>query len=98
MDSNYSERPIPGPLVGRKNYYGSGAEWSRQMAVWMFSIFSTLKVWKIHPHTWPNYYFTACAQSGGIPENPESFLSWKLSKKRLSEMQRVTDGQNCDSS
>ena len=31
MDNNYGERLIRGPAVGRKNYYGSGAEWSGRL-------------------------------------------------------------------
>jgi transposase len=30
MDNNRSERQLRGPAVGRKNYYGSAAEWSGQ--------------------------------------------------------------------
>ena len=33
MDNNYGERLIRGPAVGRKNYYGSGAEWSGRLAI-----------------------------------------------------------------
>jgi transposase len=32
MDNNTAERTIRGPVVGRKNYYGSGALWSGQLA------------------------------------------------------------------
>jgi transposase len=98
MDNNYSERLIRGPVVGRKNYYGSGAEWSGQLAVTMFSIFSTLAIWKINPHAWLNRYFIACAESGGVPENPDSFLPWNLSKKWLAELQRPAENQDFDTS
>lgn len=98
MDNNYSERLIRGPVVGRKNYYGSGAEWSGQMTVVMFSIFSTLAIWKVNPRTWLNCYFTACAESGGVPDNPDSFLPWNLSKKRLTELQRATEDRDFDTS
>ena len=45
MDNNYGERLIRGPAVGRKNYYGSGSEWSSRMAMMLFSIFATLALW-----------------------------------------------------
>ena len=38
MDNNYSERLVRNPAVGRKNYYGSGAEWSGRLAMMLFSI------------------------------------------------------------
>src|SRR5262249_28392135 len=32
MDNNAAERAERGPVVGRKNYYGSGAVWAGQLA------------------------------------------------------------------
>ena len=88
LDNNYSERLIRNPAVGRKNYYGSGAQWAGRLAVMMFSIFATLLLWKINPHNWLSWYFEACAESGGkIPNHPASFLPWNLSPDRLAELQ-----------
>jgi transposase len=98
LDNNYSERLIRGPVVGRKNYYGSGAEWSGQLAVAMFSIFSTLEIWDINPRTWLQHYLAAYAECGGMLEKPSSFLPWNLSKKRLKEFQRPTDDEGFDTS
>jgi transposase len=67
MDNNYGERLMRGPAVGRKNYYGSGAAWSGRLAMMLFSIFATLALWKINPRRWLNWYFEACAGSGGRP-------------------------------
>ena len=90
LDNNYGERLIRGPAVGRKNYYGSGAEWSGRLAMMMFSIFATLILWKINPRTWLHWYFAACAANGGqAVGNPESFLSWNLSEARLTELQNA---------
>ena len=87
MDNNYSERLIRNPAVGRKNYYGSGAEWSGRLAMMMFSIFATLAHWKINPRTWLQWYFDACATAGGkSPEDPAAFLPWNLSEDRLQEL------------
>jgi transposase len=88
LDNNYGERLIRNPAVGRKNYYGSGAEWAGRLAVMMFSIFATLVLWKINPRKWLSWYFDACALGGGkAPENPASFLPWNLSETRLAELQ-----------
>ena len=57
LDNNYGERLIRNPAVGRKNYYGSGAEWSGRLAVMMFSIFATLALWKINPRKWLTLVF-----------------------------------------
>ncbi|MBA7649501.1 hypothetical protein ES703_57298 [subsurface metagenome] len=44
MDNNLAERIIRGPVVGRKNFYGSGAVWSGYFAAAMFSIFQSLSI------------------------------------------------------
>jgi len=94
LDNNYGERLIRNPAVGRKNYYGSGAEWSGRLAVMMFSIFATLALWKINPRTWLNWYFEACAAGGGKPpDNPASFLPWNLSETRLADLQNPTSSE-----
>ena len=91
LDNNYGERLIRNPAVGRKNYYGSGAEWSGRLAMMLFSIFATLVLWKINPREWLNWYFDACAGAGGkVPENPKSFLPWNLSEARLTKLQSAT--------
>jgi transposase len=88
MDNNYGERLMRGPAVGRKNYYGSGSEWSGRMAMMLFSIFATLALWKINPRRWLNLYFEECAQAGSnAPPNVADFLPWNLSPTRLSEFQ-----------
>ncbi len=93
LDNNYAERLIRNPAVGRKNYYGSGAEWAGRLAMMLFSIFATLILWKINPRKWLSWYFDACAASGGkVPDNPASFLPWNLSEARLAELQSSTRG------
>jgi len=89
MDNNASERAQRGPAVGRKNYYGSGSEWSGELAMMLFSIFGTLQKQKINPRTWLRWYLDECANAGGrIPLDVGRFLPWNLSdaqKKPLSE-------------
>ena len=94
LDNNYGERLIRNPALGRKNYYGSGAEWSGRLAVMMFSIFATLALWNINPRKWLNWYFEACAASGGKPpDNPASFLPWNLSETRLADLQNSASNE-----
>ena len=87
MDNNAAERKIRNPAVGRKNYYGSGAEWAGRLAMMLFSIFATLAIWKINPRTWLTWYFDACATNAGrAPENVEIFMPWNMSQQRLVEL------------
>jgi transposase len=88
LDNNYSERMIRGPALGRKNYYGSGSEWSGRLAMMLFSIFATLGLWKINPRTWLTWYFDSCAAEGGkAPSDVALFLPWNLNQERLAELQ-----------
>jgi len=87
MDNNTAERTQRTPVVGRKNYYGSGAEWSGKLAATMFSLFQTLLLWKLHPRLWLHAYLDACAHNGGRPPTDLSaFLPWEMSAPRLQQM------------
>lgn len=81
MDNNQAERDLRNPVVGRKNYYGSGARWSGQLAAMLFSIFQTLLVGSINPRQWLQDYLQACAEHGGnAPPNATRFLPWNLTE------------------
>ena len=80
MDNNTAERTQRGVVVGRKNYYGSGAVWSGQLAAMLFSLLQTLCLWQLNPRAWLTAYLTACAEAGGAaPADVERFLPWNLS-------------------
>ena len=83
MDNNGSERILRNPVVGRKNYYGSGAIWSARFTAVMFSIFETLKLWNINELQWLSDYFRACALAGGkAPEDITAHLPWNITERR----------------
>ena len=83
MDNNEAERRLRNPVVGRKNYYGSGSVWSGALAACTFTIFQTLLKNGIHPRKFMEAYFEACAQAGGhVPEDLESWLPWNLSTEK----------------
>ncbi len=82
MDNNTAERAQRGPVVGRKNYYGSGAVWAGRLAAMMFSLLQTLCLWDLNPRSWLTAYLTACAEAGGeVPEDVERFLPWNMSEE-----------------
>ena len=80
MDNNIAERGLRSPVVGRKGYYGSGAIWSGELAALMFTIFATLKCWRLNSHTWLIAYFQACASAGKVPDNYQAFLPWNMTE------------------
>ena len=83
MDNNGSERILRNPVVGRKNYYGSGAIWSARFTAVMFSIFETLELWGINQLEWLSDYFRACALAGGrAPEGISAHLPWNIAERK----------------
>jgi len=87
MDNNLGENAIRSPVVGRKNYYGSGSIWSAMFAAMLFSILQTLGLWDINSRHWIIDYLTACAENGGqAPENIESFIPWSMTEERKAEL------------
>ena len=87
LDNNASERRARGPAVARKNFYGSGAEWSGRLAAALFSLVATLSLWKLNPRRWLTWYFQCCAAAGGkVPEDIRPFLPWNLSPEQRNEL------------
>jgi transposase len=83
MDNNTAERILRNPVVGRKNYYGSGSVWSAQLAAMMFSILQTLLLWGLNPHHWLSAFLQACADNGSqSPADFSPFVPWQMSAER----------------
>ena len=85
MDNNRSERYLRNPVVGRKNYYGSGAVWSGILSALLFTLFQTYLKNQIDPQQFLLAFFEACAQNGGRPleeQELEAWLPWNLSEKQ----------------
>lgn len=86
LDNNQAERDIRGPVVGRKNYSGSGSTWSGELAAMLFSVFATLSLWGINPRVWLKTYLESCASAGGqAPTEIEPFLPWRMPAEKLVE-------------
>jgi len=83
LDNNSAERALRTPVVGRKNYYGSGSIWSASLAAMMFSILQTVLVWGLNPRHWLSAFFDACAAHGGTtPPDLAAFLPWQMTDER----------------
>jgi len=87
MDNNASERSLRGAALGRKNYYGSNAEWSGTLAMTLFSVFATLQKWNINPRTWLRWFLDGCANAGGkAPSDIQPFLPWNMNETQRKTM------------
>ena len=79
LDNNQSERALRTAVVGRKNYYGSHAEWSAHLAARIWTITATAERHHLEPLEYLTAYLNACAAAGGKPpESPalDQFLPW----------------------
>lgn len=86
LDNNTAERALRGPVVGRKNYYGSGSVVSAQLASRVFTITATAARAELNPLTYLHAYLDECARASGSAPTGEvltRFLSWAASPDDL---------------
>ena len=87
IDNNQAERSMRSPVIGRKNFNGSGCEACAELAATMYSLFATMKLWGLNLRTWLTTYLQACADNGNeSPANIEAFLPWQMDAQRLAQM------------
>jgi hypothetical protein len=99
MDHNAAARVERGPVVGRKNDYGSGSGWSGHLAALLFSGLQPLRRWDLNPRLGPAAYLRACAEAGGkVPANIAAFLPWDLSAERRREWSLAGASARADTS
>lgn len=94
LDNNAAERALRGPVVGRKNYYGSGSVWAAELSGRVWTITATAARAGCNPLTYLCAYLDACATAGGRPPPPEvlaRFLPWAASAADL-DAWRVAPG------
>src|SRR6266571_2250669 len=79
LDNNRAERALRTPVIGRKNFYGSGAQWAAHLAADVWTITATAARHDIEPLTLLTSYLHACAQGGGTAPagaGLDPFLPW----------------------
>jgi transposase len=79
LDNNTAERALRGPVVGRKNFYGSGSAVSADLAAAARTITATAAMAGISPLAYLRDYLDACARAGGrAPEGAAlaRFFPW----------------------
>ena len=82
LDNNASERALRGPVVGRKNFYGSGSIASAELASRVWTITATAERAGLNPLVYLGAYLDDCAQAGGTAPTGTAlnrFLPWALS-------------------
>jgi len=74
LDNNATERAIRGPVVGRKNHYGSKSRRGTEVAATLYSILETLKLQGVAPGP----YLIAAATAA---DRGETLLPWNFDGK-----------------
>ena len=78
-DNNTAERALRTPVIGRKNFYGSGAQWAADLAADVWTVTATAARHDIEPLSLLTDYLQACAQRGGTAPagaGLDPFLPW----------------------
>jgi transposase len=75
LDNNAAERALRGPVVGRKNHYGSRSFRGTQVAALFYTLCETAKLVGIDPHAYLlRALYTAIAEPGAVTK-PEDLLA-----------------------
>ena len=75
------DRALRGPVVGRKNFYGSGSKASAELAARVWTITATAARAGLNPLAYLGAYLHACAEAGGKPPTGaalDRFLPWAI--------------------
>jgi hypothetical protein len=67
LDNNPAERALRGPVVTRKNAYGSRNEDAARLAAAMWTVTTTARMHGLNPVTYLTAYLDACGRNGGKP-------------------------------
>jgi len=79
LDNNPAERALRTPVIGRKNFYGSGAGWAAHLAADVWTVTATAARHGIEPLSLLTGYLDACAHAGGTAPagaGLDPFLPW----------------------
>lgn len=94
MDNNAAERALRGPVVGRKNFYGSGSRRSARLAAALFTVLHTVRLGGLNPRSWLLAYLHDCAGRGGQPPPDLSpFLPWQMGPQQKARLQKPCPGR-----
>lgn len=73
LDNNGTERAIRGPVVGRKNHYGSKSRRGTEVAAILYTLVETAKLYDIDPAKF-------IAEAVRAADRGEVLLPWQLAR------------------
>jgi hypothetical protein len=83
LDNNEMERLLRTPVVGRKNFSGSGSKWSGEFAATAWTITATVLRANLNPLSYLIDFLNTWASNGGKPLEGQAldrFLPWTMSE------------------
>ncbi len=95
LDNNAAERALRGPVVGRKNYYGSGSVWAAELAGRVWTVCATVERAGCNPLAYLCAYLDACARAGGRPPSGTAlarFFPWAMDRAELAAPRGAPSG------
>jgi transposase len=95
LDNNAAERALRTPVVGRKNFYGSGSTWSAELAGRAWTVTATAAHAGLNPVIYLDDYFDACAHNDAKPLEGEAlqrFLPWTADPADLTRWRGASHG------
>ena len=75
LDNNAAERALRGPVVGRKNHYGSRSQRGTQVAALFYTLCETAKLVGVDPHAYLLRALHAAIAQPGAVTYPEDLLT-----------------------
>ena len=75
LDNNPTERALRGPVLGRKNHYGSKSKHGTEVAAMMYSLVESCKLVGVNPETYLQAAARACALNPKAVTLPRDLLS-----------------------
>jgi transposase len=84
LHNNRAERLIRNSVILRKNSFGSGSEWSGELAAKLFSIIQTWLINGLDPHAMLLHYLDECSKTPNRapPANLSEFMPWRMSAEQ----------------
>ncbi len=74
LDNNRTERAIRGPVVGRRNHFGSKSRRGTQVAAVLYTLMETAKLHAVNPHD----YLDKAIRASRLTDGRELLLPWDL--------------------
>jgi transposase len=74
LDNNAAERALRGPVIGRKNHYGSRSLRGTQVAALFYTLCETAKLAGVDPHTYLLRALYTTMTQPGVVTFPEDLL------------------------